>query len=80
MEDLFKAAQPFEMGDLMLHPDYMRFQETAMKLEDMMEECFGGEVAGLMWEYEMARFEMDRFHWLHYFCQGYLAAKREKAP
>lgn len=78
MEDLFKAAQPFEMGELMLRPDYLHFQEIAVRLEDMMDNCFGGEVERLMNEYVRAHFEMERLQCLHYFHQGYLAAKAEE--
>lgn len=77
IEDLFEAAQPFLEGELPFHPDCDRHSIAASTLEDMMEECFGGEVARLMAEYTAAYLEVERFHCLHYFYQGYLAAKAE---
>lgn len=78
MEELFNAAQPFEMGELMFRPEYVQYSDIVLRLENMMDDCFGGEVARLMDEYVKAHFELERFQCLHYFCQGYLTAKAEK--
>lgn len=75
MEERFEAAELFIDGELVLDPDYIQYSEKVNLLEDMLMECFGGEAARLMREYVVARFEVERFQNLHYFCQGYLAAK-----
>lgn len=77
IEDLFEKAPPFSDGDLILRPDFERDCATADTLEDMLMECFGGEATRLMGEYTAARSEVERFYALHYFHQGYLAAKKE---
>lgn len=77
IEELFQNSDPFPMGELSFDPGYERCSSTAMLLEDMMEECFGGEVARLMKEYTDARGEMERFFCLHAFSQGYLAGQTE---
>ena len=84
IEELFQNSDPFPAGDLSFEPDYDRCSSTAMLLEDMIAECFGGEVARLMKEYIDARVEMERFFCLHAFSQGYLAGRaqpgRRKQP
>ncbi|MCI8651844.1 MAG: hypothetical protein HFF05_05340 [Oscillospiraceae bacterium] len=80
MEELFEAVQPFVDGELIFCPEYARLNRIVNTLEDMMEECFGGEVARLMAEYTATRFEAERFQHFHYFCQGYLTARAEKKP
>ncbi len=77
IENLFEKAPPFAAGELSFHPLYTQYSVAAQTLEDMMAECFGGEVARLMEEYAAAQFELERFHCLHFFYQGYLAAKAE---
>lgn len=77
IEDLFEKALPFSDGELTFHLDFEQCDTTADTLEDMLMECFGGEAARLMGEYTAARSEVERFYALHYFHQGYLAAKKE---
>lgn len=73
IEELFQNSDPFPAGDLSFDPDYERCSSTAIGLEDLLAECFGSEVARLMKEYTDAQAEMERFHCLHAFYQGYLA-------
>lgn len=75
IEELFQNSNPFPAGDLSFDPDYERCASAAMLLEDMLAEYFGGEVARLMKEYTDARAEMEWFHCLHAFYQGYLAGQ-----
>lgn len=77
IEELFQNSDPFPVGDLSFDPEYDRCGSTAILLEDMMTECFGVEVARLMKEYTDVRVEMERFHCLHAFYQGYLAGRAE---
>lgn len=42
-----------------------------------MDDCFGREVARLMQEYIEIHSQLEYFEYLHYFCQGHLAAQAE---
>ena len=77
IEDLFEKAPPFSDGELILRPDFERDCSIANTLEDLLMESFGGEVSRLMTEYSAARLQTERLEQLHYFRQGYLAAKKE---
>ena len=77
IEDLFEKAPPFSDGDLTFHPDFERCSPIADPLEYMLLECFGGEVSRLVNEYTAARLRVEQLEQLHYFREGYLAAKRE---
>lgn len=76
-KELFDLAQPFCYGDLAADPVYAYCIDAILPLDSLISECFGGEVAQLWTEHSAAQFEAQRFHCLHYFQQGYLAAKAE---
>lgn len=81
IEELFEQAQPFDEGELYRDPEYMRCNNITFDLEKKMGELYGPEAQKLLNDFLYAYFEVERFGCLHYFCQGYLAAKpEEKAP
>ena len=73
----FEKAQPLPLGEVFDLPEYDHGSTVALNLENMMEDCFGGEVARLMREYAFARGQMERLACLHYFHQGLLEAQKE---
>lgn len=81
IEELFEQAQPFDEGELDQDPEYTRCNDITFDLEEKMGRLYGPEAKKLLQEFLYAYFEVERFDCLHYFYQGYLAAKaEEKVP
>ena len=73
----FEKAQPFLLSEITSSPEYDHWYTIADRLENMMEDCFGGEVARLMAEYSSARDEMERQACLHGFRRGLLETQKK---
>lgn len=81
IKELFEEAPFFTEGELALDPEYNKDFSYNMLLEDLMEKLFGPAAHTLLMEFLDSYYEIERFNCLHYFYQGYLAAKaEEKAP
>lgn len=77
IEKLFEKAQPSCLNEIASSPEYDHWHSIADRLENMMEDCFGGEVARLMAEYSSARDEMERLACLHGFRRGLLETQKK---
>ena len=77
IEELFEDAQPFDEGELYQTPEYDLSISVNLRLERVMEATFGSEAHKLLMEFLDSYYEVERFNCLHYFYQGYLAAKAE---
>lgn len=77
IRDLFENAQPFDKGELYQSPEYDRCFSANLALEKAMRATFGPKAHRLLMEFLDSYYEIERFNCLHYFHQGYLAAKRE---
>lgn len=74
---LFEDAQLFTDGELCRTEEYDRCFSANLALEETMETVFGPEAHELLMEFLDSYYEIERFNCLHYFYQGYLAAKQE---
>ena len=77
IEKLFEEAQPFDEGELYRDPEYTRCNDITFDLEKKMGQLSGPEAQKLLNDFLYAYFEVERFDCLHYFYQGYLAARAE---
>lgn len=74
---LFEDAQPFDEGEIYQSQEYDCCFSVNLALEKAMEAIFGPEAHKLLMEFLDSYYEIERFNCLHYFYQGYLAAKQE---
>ncbi len=77
MEELFEDAQLFIDSKLSRTKEYNRCFSANLTLEEAMKTQFGPEAHELLIEFLNSYYEIERFNCLHYFYQGYLAAKQE---
>ena len=75
--ELFEKAQSFDEGELAEMPEYDKALEANLGIEYTIERLYGTEGHKLLLKFLNTYYKMERFHSLHYFCQGYLAAKAE---
>ena len=81
METLFEEAEPFEEGEVSEDPQYDYWTGLSIDLEKKLRELlYSEEEKKLLSDFIEVSFEIERYQCLHYFLQGYLAAKEEQEP
>lgn len=74
---LYKQAQSFEEGELSSDAEFDRYLDSVFDIEEKVEKLYGAEAMRLLCEHYAAQAKISEFTSLHYFQQGYFAAKRE---
>lgn len=77
IEELFEAAQPFHEGELFLTPECDKYFRINIANEWRIKNIFGPEAEKLLMKFLNSYYDIERLECLHYFYQGYLAAKAE---
>lgn len=77
INELYEDAQLFEEGELSESPEYYRCFNINLDLEQKMRDTFGPEAHQLLLDFLTSYYAIEEFRCLHYFYQGYLAAKTE---
>ena len=77
IKELFEAAQTFGEEELYWSEECDRCYSANLALEEAMKERFGPEAHKLLMEFLDSYYEIEWLDCLHYFYQGYLAAKEE---
>lgn len=77
IEELFEAAQPFDEGELFLTPECDKCFRINIADEERIQNTFGPKAEKLLMKFLDSYYEVERLECLHYFYQGYLAAKAE---
>lgn len=77
IEELYRQAPRFDTGTQYQDPEYIRRLEITFRMEDLGEKMFGFMLRNFLEEYVGKLYEANQFELMHFFEQGYLAAKRE---
>lgn len=77
IEELFANAARFDESELTKLEDYKLKEKISLQMEEIAELKFGKEAGKFLEEYLMAIYDLCHYEFLHYFQQGYLAAKAE---
>lgn len=77
IEELFVGAKRFDESELTKREDYQLRQKITFLLEELAAARYGEDAQKFLEEYLMALYDVCHYEFLHYFEQGYLAAKAE---
>lgn len=77
IKELFANATRFDESELTKLEDYQLKEKITFQMEELAELKYGKEAGKFLEEYLLAIHEAFQYELLHYFEQGYLAAKAE---
>ena len=77
IEELFATATRFDESDLTKLEDYKLKERITFLMEELAELKYGKDAGKFLEEYMMSFYDVCHYEFLHYFQQGYLAAKAE---
>lgn len=75
--ELFCAAQPFEEGAIHRDETYRRKVRLINAIRKKLKELYGEEAENILLDFCLVVRDMELDQCLHYFHQGYLAARGE---
>lgn len=73
---LYKAAPRFDEGKLYQSADYLESKRQQLHLYDLLVSTFGAGITALLEEYTASLYDEMEFEAMHYFQEGYRAAKK----
>ena len=77
IEELFVGAKRFDESELTKLEDYKLKEKITFLMEELAAARYGEDAQKFLEEYLMALYDVCHYEFLHYFEQGYLAAKAE---
>lgn len=78
IKELFKKGKLFDEGEMFGSPEYHHLCYIQMGIERKMRDTYGMEAHQLLLDLLCAYYDIEEYRYLHWFHQGYLAARAEQ--